>query len=246
MRRVYILSSPSYIHLLPSSVSTVAISVAMEEKYDLGTPLGAERKSRRMHSPLQEMDGVVAQLFCDDGPAPQTPRDAQPATMAGIAAVLSATLDEKLAPMSRSISRLESQVVDLKKQVSENEDIINTNIENMTMRMDAMEEVVKQHKALLAASALSTPRGSRGDSSEDAYVAVFGGFKSAGSKKEVDDWLWDVLWKANAAEPVDTYIKGNMENYNGLVFGKYSPKAERDAAVSRTQRSQQEYSGHKV
>ena len=218
----------------------------MEEKYDLGTPLCGERKSRRLQSPLQEMDGVVTQLFCDDAPVPQTPSDAQPVTMAGIAAVLAATLDEKLAPMSQNISRLESQVGDLKKQVTENEDMMNVNMENMTKRMDAMEEDVKQHKAFLAASALSTPRVSRGDSSEDNHVAVFGGFKGAGSKKEVDEWLWDVLWKAGAAEPVETYIKGDMGDYNGLVFGKYNSKAERDTAVNMTQRSEQEYDGHRI
>ena len=37
----------------------------MAEKYDMGTALGGERKSKRMHSPLDEMDCEV--------PLPTTP-----------------------------------------------------------------------------------------------------------------------------------------------------------------------------
>ena len=36
---------------------------AMTSKYDMGTPPGGERKSRRAHSPLQEMD-VSASFGC--------------------------------------------------------------------------------------------------------------------------------------------------------------------------------------
>ena len=47
----------------------------MAEKYDVGTPIGGERKSRRLHSPLQEMDGVDRQLSFEEEeePVPATP-----------------------------------------------------------------------------------------------------------------------------------------------------------------------------
>ena len=223
----------------------------MAKKYDMGTPIGAERKMRRTRSPLQEMDDIVGMLdFEEEVRVPTTPIQAQPVIMEGIAAILSSTLDEKLTPVTRSVSRLEEEVGKLKKQVVENEDMMMSNIENVAKRMDAIDKELKQWKVAQAdrnespgtESFTSTPR-----RESDNYTVVFGGFKGACSKEEVDEWLHDVLWKAGAAYPLDTYVKASdMKEFNGVVFGKYPGHAERDAVIKKVRESKQEYGGQQV
>ena len=88
----------------------------MAAKYDVGTPVGGERKMRRIGSPLQERDGIVGVLDFEDEPAPRTPPQAQPVTMEGIAALLSTTLDAKLASLTQKVSQLGVDVGALKKK----------------------------------------------------------------------------------------------------------------------------------
>ena len=85
----------------------------MADKYDMGTPLHGERKFRRIRSPLNEMDDVVADLFWDNEPVPQTPEDAHTmhvgasssnnGLLSQISALLDAKFDEKLAPMTEKL-----------------------------------------------------------------------------------------------------------------------------------------------
>ena len=83
----------------------------MAEKYDMGTPIGAERKSRRLHSPLQEMDDVVPQKIDFEVEEPVTPTEAhrepaQPLTLAAIANLLDKTLDQKLGPIAHKMNEM--------------------------------------------------------------------------------------------------------------------------------------------
>ena len=79
----------------------------MADRFDVGTPLGGERKYRRVCSPLHEMDDVSQQLFKDDDleekqvPVPTTPSRAQPVTLEGIAALL----DNRLKPVVHAESK---------------------------------------------------------------------------------------------------------------------------------------------
>ena len=97
------------------------------EKYDLGTPLGGERKTRRRHSPLQEMD--VTGVWKDDE-NPATPAEAiarnllpdlalenQQLTLASIGALL----DQKLAPVCSAVSETKKAIDKLRAEVEENE-----------------------------------------------------------------------------------------------------------------------------
>ena len=95
----------------------------MAAKYDVGTPIGGDRKYRRIHSPLHEMDDVIGQLdFSEDSseevPAPTTPNDAEPVTLAAIASISASTLDAKLGPVSQTMDRLEGDMEDLKKNMT--------------------------------------------------------------------------------------------------------------------------------
>ena len=97
----------------------------MEGKYDLGTPIGGERKMRRVHSPLHEMDGIVGALvFEDEGveaSVPATPKEDEPVTMAAIAQLLNSALDQKLTAVTQKMERVQSElkkdVTDLKEEV---------------------------------------------------------------------------------------------------------------------------------
>ena len=69
---------------------------------------------------------------------------------------------------------------------------------------------------------------------------MFGGFRGADSKEQVDKWLNEVFWQAGVAQPAATYIKcdkDSIDNYNGIVFGKYTVKTERDAVVRKVRPS---------
>ena len=225
----------------------------MAARYDVGTPLGGERKSRRIQSPLQEMDGVIRALDYEEEElqVPSTPKEAQPVTMAAISAVLLSALDEKLKPVTQTMVRLEGEVESLKKHVSDSEDMMQSNTENISMRLDTMDNEFKTLKAEFQkykeckdpwAFSTHTPR-----SDTDTCTAVFGGFKGACSKEEADDWLKHVLKKAGAAAPSDTYVKcRDMKDFNGVMFGKYHGHNERDAAIKKVKESDQDYDGQKI
>ena len=66
------------------------------------------------------------------------------------------------------------------------------------------------------------------------------------SKDELDEWLDAVLWHAGAPKPTDTYFKGDMSDFNGVMFGKYTTKADGDATIKKVRLSAQEFSGQKL
>ena len=80
----------------------------------------------------------------------------------------------------------------------------------------------------------------------EGNTAVFGGFKGATNKEELDEWLREVLWNAGAEYPLDTYIKGDMGDFNGIMFGKYPGNVERETVVKKVRESRQEFGGQKV
>ncbi len=46
--------------------------------------------------------------------------------------------------------------------------------------------------------------------------------------------MYKVLRNAGAPQPRDTHIKGDMQNFNGVVFGKYTTGTDRDVAVKKS------------
>ena len=160
----------------------------------------------------------------------------------------------KRAPVSHTMAKLEGEMEELKKNFAIHEDMMNVNVDTITARLDTMYNELKRIKSscgaelqrmegLLSAaqSVKSTPR-----SQSDSCTAVFGGFKGASSKDEVDSWLSTVLSTAGAKRPSDTYIKGEMANYNGLVFGKYATSTDMDTAVKKVQEMGLKYAGQSM
>ena len=95
-----------------------------------------------MHSPLQEMDGVVCCLNLEvDEPVPQTPqgaRESQPITVD----VLRQLFDEKLQPVMTAVDGMRNEVGGLKMQVAEHAehiDMNDTKIANMQVQMEDWE-----------------------------------------------------------------------------------------------------------
>ncbi|CAK0828338.1 unnamed protein product, partial [Prorocentrum cordatum] len=75
---------------------------------------------------------------------------------------------------------------------------------------------------------------------------VWDQIKALEMEDELDKWIWRVLADAKATPPVQTYIKGEFNSFNGVAFGKYSSAVERDAAVEAVRKASLEYGGQKV
>ena len=55
------------------------------------------------------------------------------------------------------------------------------------------------------------------------------------------------MQKAGATVPSDTYVKcRDMNDVNGVLFGKYHGHNERDAAIKKLKEVDQEYDGQKT
>ena len=192
-------------HVVAQACSS--ISVAMAAKYNMGTPLGGERKMRRMRSPLQQMDGVVGELqFSDeeDQPVPTTPKEAQPMTMAGIAALLSPAL----APFRSSMNEVKAEVASLRAEVEEIESMNHDRNTNLKTDVESLRAEVSQYngehqalelkvgkleeifESLAKQGTTSMPRSSMGAEVADReHTAVLGGLSSLPGEKEAFQWF---------------------------------------------------------
>ena len=113
----------------------------MATRYDVGTPLGGERKSRRMHSPLSEMDDIVGTLdFEDHVDAPNTPQAAYETAASAssnsdlinqISTLLDTKFDAKLSPVVESIASMQKEIADLNGQVNQNHEKMEVKVANM-------------------------------------------------------------------------------------------------------------------
>ena len=173
----------------------------------MGTPLRGERKTRRLRSPLHEMDGVVSHLnFEEEEPVPSTPQDAEPVTMAGIAALLSSAL----APFSLAMKEVKEEVANLRSEVEDNEDSNQVRHDNMQrdveslraqvgtytgkcetlkLKVGKLEEVFEDltRKGSLPRTLCSTSV----EVAERERTAVLGGLSSLAGQEEAFQWLDD-------------------------------------------------------
>ena len=81
---------------------------------------------------------------------------------------------------------------------------------------------------------------------DDGLTGVFGGFRGATSKEEADRWLHMVLEQADAPQVADTYVKGNMANFNGLIFGRFRSTTDRNAAIKKVRQKALAYNGQNI
>ena len=199
----------------------------MAETFHVATPPADGRKQRKMHSPLHEMDG-------DEVPVVRVSEPGTPITIDAFARLLDRKFDEHLEPIRGRLQHLETEASGLNKTVAENKQDTDKKIQELSDHFTQM----KLHFANTCSasqSRFSTPRSQDARSQDEGLTAVFGGFKDAVSKEQVDEWLYKVFRNAGAPQPNDTYIKGAMQDFNGIVFGKYSNGADRDAAVKKVQ-----------
>ena len=220
----------------------------MAANFDLGTPIGGERKTRRFRSPLQEMDGIVTALdFASDfeeQPVPSTPKDAEPVTMAGIVALLSSALT----PLSTAMNEVKAEVANLRGQVEENEStsearfegikfefgLLRTDVsrcngkhQTLELKVGKLEEIIEE---LSKNSSTSVPRSStEADATDTELTAVLGGLSFLPGEAEASQWLEDKLWEAYGPTPIRMYTKGD---FKGMLFARFGSKEDRDTAVS--------------
>ena len=232
----------------------------MADKYDMGTPLHSERPlRRRIFSPLHAMDDD----YSDEPVTPPAAKAAAPLTIEAIASLLDKKFDERLQPVLNAMSemqddtrRIDSNVDNLKGRVDKVEDglgdlaarvarmettsltlqpeMSSPDVENLRQQLEAMKVILQGNSGTLRSQLA------------DGHTAVVGGFKGARDKNELETWLSKVCWSAHAPQPTETYIKGDMANFNGVAFGKYQSQVERDAAVAKIQAAAFEFGGQKV
>ena len=201
----------------------------MAAVYDVGTPVGGERKMRRIGSPycMQEMDGIVGALDFEEA-VPATPIEAQPVTMTALRDLF----DEKLKPVTHAVKELQGEMEELKMKVYTNED-----------------EFAKQHREMkdeLAHLKTRPQSVASTQQSEDGATFVLGGFRGASCQDELDRWIWRALGDAGAGMPVKTYIKGEFSSFNGVAFAKYPSIVERDATIDAVRKAGLKYAGQEV
>ena len=131
-----------------------------------------------------------------------------------------------------------------------------TKVDNVLRRVEAMEIRVEEvRQSLRDARGMTTPdtgtprsmqEGSASMATENGFTAVLGGFKGAANQDELERWVSRSLWSVGANMPTVLYIKGEFSHFNGVAFGKYTSKMERDAVVSKLQAAGLEYGGQKM
>ena len=207
----------------------------MAEKYDMGTPIGGERKMRRLRSPLQEMDGLAGELDFEEEEqaAPATPAAAHQATavtLEGIAALL----DSRLKPVVHALAEVQQDVVR-----------IDTNVENVSMSVQTVSDDLSDLARRVGLMEVGSPPVnqdiwkkiqkledmiSKAKSEETPNLtAVIGGLSDAGGYPEAETWVNNTLWSGWASLPTKMYFKG--EQFDNMVFAEFASAEDRDKAV---------------
>ena len=120
----------------------------MARAHEIGTPVGAERKSRRVGSPLQEMDGVITEnnenrddetwtrqpIFDVE---PQTPPAARPELTLEAIGLL---LRSELAPMRTKVENLDKNMAELNISVDSRFKELKRHIDDNAQRIEHMEQ----------------------------------------------------------------------------------------------------------
>ena len=207
--------------------------------------MGGERKQRRLHSPLQEVDDgteFIRQLEFDM--EPQTPINAPtaPLTLEAIGQLLKVELQ----PVAASVKNLERQMAELNVSVDDR-------LQSITTRMDVTDSRVSELERM--AQDKRSPR------SDDSWVTQFttlqqeiqqlklkfgdtataidterahtctvlvGGLSSLASADVAKQWIRDKLWSVYGPVCNDIYVKGD---FRGIVFMKFVSEGERDEAL---------------
>ena len=82
---------------------------------------------------------------------------------------------------------------------------------------------------------------------EAEQTALFGGFKGARDQEQALQWLSGVLQKAEAPRATTSYVKGtDFATFNGIVFAKFTSKAECEDAITKINEKKLQYGGQTI
>ena len=232
----------------------------MARAHEIGTPEGAERKSRRVSSPLQEMDDAFEeegtwtnQLRLDA--EPQTPTTARrELTLEAIEGLMA----RQVAPVLTSVEGLEKQMQDISLSVEKRLSRNDKRLEDIDLRIAKLErspstdtmpehakEIQTQLKEMEQQIAELRGVGIQPPTWDDtrAKTAVLGGLGSMSSVDDAWTWLSNKMWTLYGPKPTEVYSKGE---FRGIVFAKFDDKAARDTAVKLLRQSASREGGNAV
>ena len=217
----------------------------MAERRDPGTPIGGERPTRRrIFSPLHEMDGMDdgAEHLQNEVPVPLTPPHATSTqlTLESMSALLDRKFDERLQPLTDTV-----------KEMQEDMQRVESNIDNVAARQDLMETHTRKDKQELASkiddiekrvAALELGQSSySGDDRE--FNGYFTNMDPSASDREAIEWL-EAKLTALGAPPEDVFYKG--ESYDGRLFVRFASPKSRDLALRKLRRDKAQHNGNLV
>ena len=234
---------------------------SMTSKYDVGTPVGGERKHRRINSPLTEMDDVYPTTLIFDNEQETETRSERSSRSSSretndliklFSKMLDDKFDEKLQPISTSISSLSSDMAALNSKVDENNVNINADILNMATDFDEFknetvakfEGIDKQINDMKDHLKRSPNMPKENFPKESAYTEgitgaskqfpadtlFVGGLGGFDSKTEAAKWIQDQLWWKYGPWPVDCYIKD--ETWAGKLFLKFASDEDAEKGLT--------------
>ena len=216
--------------------------------HEIGTPSGAERKQRRMHSPPQEMDDGDEETQFIRRPQfdvePHTPvQGAQSVTLEGIRGLF----QEEIAPMKSSMVGLQQQLSELRVSADHRFNAIDLrlgeaekNIQRLEQDRSGISSPVSEQSWASWTSQITALQKELNDirmqskappqpSQENRdCVAVVGGLGNLQSTEAAEEWLSDKLWTAYGPQMSGAFSKGD---FHGIIFAKFENKTDRDKAI---------------
>ena len=220
----------------------------MARVHEIGTPTGAERKLRRVGSPLQEMDGMTLEKDEDEDQEtwtrqprfdvePQTPPAPHPELTLEAIGLL---LKSELTPMRTKVESLDNNMAELNISVDNRfrdlKRYIDEKVEQKH-RGDATPDSNQSWASKLTLLEREIDEMKKGDGPvDDAELKraeydrtlVIGGLGSLRTLDDAKELVSDKLWEAYGPTQQDMHCKGE---FKGILFTKFTNTVDRDEAL---------------
>ena len=208
----------------------------------IGTPIGGERKSRRIGSPLDELDGMTTNTEEDvaETDFEEQFKDADAKTMMmtmmgmmtnvqneikAMKSGMGKTLDEtkqKADQATMTVKMAVAAVENVEKNIKEL-DAKFINLSENTVKKKDVDELVNKHlkKNIQSVDHSRTNAASSGPHNHNDIMAqtlVFGGFCRESDGQAEVDWLTSKIKEMSVSIPESIYYKG--DEFKGLLFAK--------------------------
>jgi hypothetical protein len=221
-------------------------------KRNISTPLQSESAEATSSTDGPVREGIRPRSMNFEPSTPQGAHE-EVLTLQAIAGLL----DEKLAPVTSSVASLTLRLNQLeenhKAEITSTREEMTANVEVLDGRITSVESAITNVSSLEASletllkkaqaelERLQVACGSTTTAhTAHSCTAVVGGLGILGAADSAIKWVENKLWWANAPQPVQTYTKG--DNFNGLVFAKFTTEAERDSAVDTIRKAKDKMS----